>query len=659
MKQRAIWTIGIVFLVAVLIAPQRMPARAAQPLPTPTILFDVAVSLEWQPGTTDTLPDDLVAAGCSNRNSEKSYVDDLVVAMRQASAYLYSYSQGQMALGRVRIYTGARNWQSANIRVLANSGYRPAAFVGGIRRTPMSYTSRVTGRTQVFYPGKVFLGRLWDGQGARCGAWSAENGRRTIGHEWAHYALFLYDEYFNQNTLAQQFCTSTGKYLPDIPDNDPSITMTDSLMAYHYKADQLWLSEAPLPALCAGTPQMQVHGRSDWNTIKLFYPNLTVPAALAIGPIFEGSPAEASFLPEVLMPASVPQQTSTEVLVEAPTANLIAESYLVRPGANGVPSRIMGQGPMLSNSSVPSVYWGVHDSLKDRAAVFVNDPATGARFAFPPQPATVTPLLLTEPNPVVAKPSIWKPGMMITPVVVGNRQRSEVSGLRVQVTDCAARTKRLRLVYCPAGGTCGSPVIVSQVQGRFAHVFSFPVDGIIEPPAFHGYIHAQSLETGEETIATYQLAGGVGPATLDGHAPLVEGEVDLQPPAGTPPLSPTVDSRLLYSSAQSCSVRPRSLPAGVLGIANTPVNIQPVLTNRRGLGWGPDDPRLHVRLSYNEDLLTQLGISDERLVLLRLNKQLNTWVVVPTTGSSPVMNWIAGQSQAFDGQGETYAIGYR
>jgi hypothetical protein len=67
---------------------------------------------------------------------------------------------------------------------------RPAAFVGGIVKTPTPNISATNGLTgTVFYPATIFLGRGWDGRSARCGGWSQPAGWRTIGHEWAHYAL--------------------------------------------------------------------------------------------------------------------------------------------------------------------------------------------------------------------------------------------------------------------------------------------------------------------------------------------------------------------------------------------------------------------------------------------------------------------------------------
>lgn len=656
MKQRFACLIGLLILIGTGVA--RGPAHAAEAQPTPKVTFNLIVSLEWEPGTTDNLQVDLSTAGCSASGADPDYLKDLVTALRRTSAYLYGYSQGQMALGRVIIYTGARGWSTANIRILASNAYRPSALVGGRVATPMTYTSAATGRTQTFYPGNIFLGRLWNGLGARCGAWSRSEGWRTIGHEWAHYALFLYDEYYNQTTQAAQYCTSTGRSLPGIPSTDPQIPVTDSLMAYQYRADQIWLNDAPTPASCAGTPQMYVHGESDWETVPHFYPTVVPPGGLVAGPVFEGSPAATAFVAGVVRPLSPPTVTTARFYLDTlPVPRLVADNYLIRPGTTGSPRRIMRQGQLLPAAVKPHIVWGAMESLMDRPALIVQDSVSGQRWAYPQDYRAAVPVSTSQDNKIVAPASRWRPGMRITPVLTGNSKASEVTGLRVTVCDCTARTKQVQISYCPAGGACTAPAYMSFANGLFTYTFAFPADQVQEPPARFGYIYVRVPTTGEEHVAWYQLAGGVGPAIIDGHAPTVDGQVDVSPAPGAS-LPPDQDTRLLISSAQWCTLTGRSLPIGVLGIIGSPLMLQPVLTRSQIGGWGPDDPPLRVRLSYDQDLLNQLGIDERNLVLLRL-EGTSRWVQVPTAGRSLPLDWIAGAARAFRGSGETYAIGYR
>ena len=131
--------------------------------PTQTlILFNLIVSLEW--------------------NADQDYLDHLTNAFEFASDYFYDVTDGQMALGQVKIYSNRENWGEADIQILAKNMVRPHTFVRG-----MFIPNLTEGIT---------LGRLWNGNSSDKGPWDRPEGYRTIIHEVGHYALGLYDEYF-------------------------------------------------------------------------------------------------------------------------------------------------------------------------------------------------------------------------------------------------------------------------------------------------------------------------------------------------------------------------------------------------------------------------------------------------------------------------------
>jgi hypothetical protein len=237
---------------------------------------------------------------------------------------------------------------------------------------------------------------------------------------------------------------------------------------------------------------------------------------------------------------------------------------------------------------------------------------------------------------------------------------SEVIGLRVRLQDCASRTKEVQVAYCPSGGDCDALVPMAPVAGSpgvFEHTF-FWRDGPAEPPALHGYIYARTLDTHEETAAWYQLAGGVGPAIGNVHAPLADATVDASVAPGQQ--LPSHDTRLLFSPAQGCLSAGSLLPAGVRGIFGTPLDVQPVVADGNGgRAWSGDDPQLQVRLSYSQDLLDRLGINEDQLVVLRLEKGGRVWQLVPAAGRSRALDWIAAAARPFNGQGAIYTLGYR
>jgi hypothetical protein len=168
---------------------------------------------------------------------------------------------------------------------------------------------------------------------------------------------------------------------------------------------------------------------------------------------------------------------------------------------------------------------------------------------------------------------------------------------------------------------------------------------------------------GAETATWYQIGGGVGPAYGDGHAPLVDGAVDASPAAGASAPGGLDDSRLLYTAAVSCETADFTLPTGVRGIIDTPVELQPVVADPNGgQPWGSNPffvlPSLRVRLGYSQDLLDRLGIGEGQLVVLRLDKGKRTWEQVPTSAQSTALDWIAAQARPFNGAGAIYALGY-
>ena len=209
------------------------------------VLFDVAAALEWEPAPGD------------------AYVATLNQGLRLASAYLYDLTDGQMAFGPLTITTGGVGWDSADIRIRAANNYRPSAQVGGIVAVTTPYISSIGVQT-VYRPGAILMGRYWDGISAAnsiTGAATEPAAYRTLVHEWLHYALFLYDEYQdNQATgRVEHFCTCAD--LPFVGSSPSacggiSPNLAGSAMSYHYTASELWHASAN--ASCQKTDQQAV-----------------------------------------------------------------------------------------------------------------------------------------------------------------------------------------------------------------------------------------------------------------------------------------------------------------------------------------------------------------------------------------------------------------
>ena len=647
----------LAILLVVLSFGRVQPGQAADP---PTLhSFDITVSLEWNPGLQDStkasLPSSLAAVGCSSA-AKDSYLEDLQAGLSEASNYLYAYTHGRFALGKVTIDTEGRLWREADIRIVADNSYRPTADVGGIVSLPSPNTSAATGVSVTFYPGAVNLGRHWNGLGARCGAWSEPEGWRTVGHEWGHYALYLLDSYYAQFTLQEQYCTTTGLPRLDIHAGDraPAATSSkiNSVMAYQYTADRLW--EAGTPADCDHTPQQVIHGESDWATLQRFYSGIGDPTT---------PPVAAAPPPSFVMNAPAPGDYTTALIKGDgfPDARSVARAYTIR-GASAAeqPIRIIGQGDLIQGEQMTLL--GAEARLGDRAHVETQSWSGITRYVYPANVSTATDVLDTTPgvgNIITMKESLWRPALRITPLVRQlSASVSQLTGLSLEIEDCAQRTKRLQVVFCPAGENCYNQVtLTADVNGKFTTQIGLADELTTRQAHARGYIYLRSLSTDEETIATYQLGGGAGSGHIGAHPPLMDGDVLLETLKGQDPPSGQ-DMRVLSSTALVC--QNPALPAGVRGILGNPISIEPTFaTERLGRPWGSDqkDPPLTVRLSYSQDLLDRLKVDERNLVLLRLNAR-KVWEIVPSSAQSLDMDWLAGSPQTLDGQGLVYALGY-
>ena len=224
-------------------APGQQMLRLASPL----ALFNLAVSVEW--------------------NATPDYLQDMVLALQRASDYLFDATDGQMAFGQVAIYDNGREWSNADIQVLTRNEVVPIGDYDGLLSPNLSLVIR--------------LGRHWDRARGQ-GRWSAQDGYRTIIHEFGHYAFGLYDSYEQYvydddgNILGSN--EDTGCTTKEVADTDPSMHAT--LMDTQYAATEfsdrqlvpdLWTAQ------CELTVQWQTHHLSDWEMILARFGDLSQP----------------------------------------------------------------------------------------------------------------------------------------------------------------------------------------------------------------------------------------------------------------------------------------------------------------------------------------------------------------------------------------------
>jgi hypothetical protein len=144
------------------------------------------------------------------------------------------------------------------MRVYATNRLRPNATLGG------SVTATITDTkvpTISYQAGQIRMPPTWNRYGDPSTGGIGEDWPQTLAHEMGHYYLFLDDHYLGLDESGQvvsiDSCTDTA--------------MTDPFRYSEFRDQADWL-----PA-CAGTMANHLTGRSDWETISLFYPTLTGP----------------------------------------------------------------------------------------------------------------------------------------------------------------------------------------------------------------------------------------------------------------------------------------------------------------------------------------------------------------------------------------------
>jgi hypothetical protein len=200
--------------------------------------FNIVASVEWD------------ATG--------SYLDELEQGFEEASEYLYDASDGQMYFELATIYDDNANWNNADFQFKASNQEWPHTNnIGGI----------LDGSDK-----RAYFGRHFSGSSANQGSWTNSNGFRTFIHEFGHYALYLYDEYFYYGgflglSKIDTQCTANRTNWGS-PYSNASVA--SSLMDYQFSTTEFCSTLTANPHN-HDTYQHQKNGESTWETIVRKY----------------------------------------------------------------------------------------------------------------------------------------------------------------------------------------------------------------------------------------------------------------------------------------------------------------------------------------------------------------------------------------------------
>ena len=531
----------------------------------PLLLFDLDLSLEWD-AHQDTL-----------------YLEELQANLQRASEYLYDFTDGQVALGKVDVYQNREKWTEADITVLASNRQRPWAVEGGVLLT---MTAAAYNPALVFGPGQLSMGATWNRYGTP-GLSLGEDWPLILAHELGHYLLFLDDVYLGLDDSGQLIPvrSCTGSAMGDLY-SDPANS-------------EFIFDDAHWQAVCGNTLAAHTNGMDEWAVMNHWYPALQPPAALNSGP---GS-----------MPFDF-----TEVTVHEPptrTNTLVDPSFYVlyadRRPASSTARAYLVRGEQLVNLGAPaggqSLLLARGAQPGERLCVFDS-----ARLAFGCE--TIAPgddILNLKVNPT------WNPQVSLTPVTSTTLQ-VVVSGLAGQALP--GMSARLFLDSGHAG------VVTPLVET--GGVYSGTVTA--GEPALNGavqvYVDEPDLETNprRETILPFAVGGnpglsrgasGGGGQKRSGNAPL---------------LSP--DGNLIYFTPTEVEF-PKGTLFNVQSMAGTP----PLPAGRGLIGQayrilaseGAVLPAGSVSIQYLQNDVTQAGVDESDLRLYFYDG--TQWIELKTT----------------------------
>ncbi len=230
----------------------------------PLLVHNLAVSAEWY-----------VQGDASKTTWLRNSIID-------AANYLYSFTDGQFALGQVTVHQSLDQWGDADLRLHLNNTLQPKAVIGGI--VPTDTVDPVPTVDYVYSPGQFFMGSHWNRYGVPPNQPVLDNGvivpPATMAHDWAlamahelsHYLLFLFDTYTDVDGNASQELTELcfGGAMGDVYQATNQNFIFD-LDHWH--------------GACNGTEAYHtLNGRTEWETIRLWYPWIIPPTSVVAGP---------------------------------------------------------------------------------------------------------------------------------------------------------------------------------------------------------------------------------------------------------------------------------------------------------------------------------------------------------------------------------------
>ena len=549
---------------------QTIDVSAAHPL----ILFDLWVALEWDATATP------------------AYLDQLRFDLRRASQYLYDFSDGQVALGQVRVAQSAEEWAYANVVVHSSNRLRPYAAQGGIVLTD---TLDPQHADIVYSSGQVHMGATWNRYGTP-GQRISDDWPIILAHELSHYTLFLDDVYLgiDQNGFLKAIKGCTGSAMGDVY-SDPTAT--------EFIADDAFWA-----ANCAETLPEQTSGRDEWETIDLWYPALHEPTVINAGP---------SLLPFDFTTVEVFEPITPTATLEDPTFYL---NY-----ASGTVSSNEGRAFLIRDDNYVIEMGspvGGQNKVEARGA-HVGDRLCVFDRALAHYGCEV--IALGDDQIALKRDPTWTPVMQLTPV------NSTTFGLRVEGLP-SGLTLGTRLF--PEFGAGTAAIAVPSVGGVYSGTFK------LLDPTLAGNVQLWVDEPASETnprreaMISYSIGGNLGNSRISGGNSRI---------SGAPLVSP--DGQMIFFTSN-----PTIFEEGQFYTVQGMAGLPPLPPNKKVIGQGynlvasPGTPIITGSISFqylsNETLIANV---DEQSLRIHFWDGAG-WAALPTE-REPYFNFASAQSR--------------
>lgn len=454
---------------------QQLEVSASHPL----ILFNLTASLEW------------------DARKDTKFLNDLQFDLQRTSEFLYDWTNGQAALGLVKVYHEKQHWLDADIRVHATNRLRPHATIGGsvpsltlevITKTLATGVMTVT--RHLYRPGQVEMGAVWNRYG-EAGDTQSQDWPRTLAHELGHYLFFLHDNYIGldgNRIIRVEQCPGVM--------SDPYIDINSE---FHPTAN--WLQD------CGQTFSQQQVGRSDWETMRAFYSWLQPPTT----PIDYPPDAGPNLLPLAVTQIQFAAIVTPSDNIDLPSFSLTTAKGERYRASNRARAFLLRQDHLL-DLGAPS---------RDRVQAWdagPNDTLCIYDLAASPNPLTGCQTILNSGQEFeLSEQPAWRPDVIIVPSS-SHSITVHVNGI---ASNLALRARLYPSVLSSSGSALSEIALLPDPAGGYSGVITLP------QPTIDAYLHVYEADNPTRGIVAEYTLGGAPALVLSEGDALVLSEGDV------------------------------------------------------------------------------------------------------------------------------------